>query len=80
MLKRISRWVGTLLFTAPKPVDSPFDSAAAEVAEMEGKDRARWEERERRWHAKSQAAHGPKAWNTDPAVPAPHSERNSNQA
>lgn len=71
MLKRISRWIDALLFTAPRPVDSPFASAAADVAEMESKDRARWEDRERRWRAKSRAIHGPKAWNADHAVPMP---------
>ena len=78
MLKRISRWIDTVLFTAPRPVDSPFASAAAEVAAMESKERARWEEREKRWRAKSRAIHGPKAWNTDPTDPAPHSERKIN--
>ena len=71
MLKRISRWMYTLLFTAPRPVDGPFASAAAKVAAMESMDRARWEERDARWRAKSRAIHGPKAWNTDPAAMIP---------
>lgn len=80
MLKRISRWIDALLFTAPRPVDGPFASAAAEVAEMESAARARWEERDARWRAKSRAVHGPKACSSDPAVPAPHSERKNNNA
>ena len=79
MLKRISRWIDTLLFTAPRPVDGPFASAAAEVAAMESTDRAKWEERENRWRAKSRAIHGPKAWNADPAG-TPHFERKNNNA
>ena len=78
MLKRISRWVDALLFTAPRPVDGPFASAAAEVADMERKDRDRWEEREAHWRAKSVAILGPKAWNTDPGVPAQHFGRKNN--
>ena len=77
MLKRISRWIDTLLFTAPRPVNSPFASAAAKVADMEAKDRARWEEREEHWRAKSRVILGPKAWNTD-SVGMPHSERKNN--
>lgn len=79
MLKKISRWIDTLLFTAPRPVDSPFASAAAEVAEMESTDRAKWEERESMWRAKSRAIHGPRAWNADPAG-TPHFERKNNNA
>ena len=51
---------------------SPFAAAAEEVSLLEAADRARWEERDARWRAKSRAIHGPKAWNTDPAAPAPH--------
>ena len=71
MLKRISRWIDTLLFTAPRPVDGPFASAAAKVAAMESTDRDKWEEREAHWRAKSRAILGPKAWNTDPAAMMP---------
>ena len=71
MLRKIKHLLGILLFAKPLKKTGPFERAAAEVAEMEGRDRARWEERERRWHAKSRAVHGPKAWNMDPGVPAP---------
>ena len=75
MLKRISRWVDAVLFTEPRPVDGPFASAAAEVAAMESTDRAKWEERDAHWRAKSRAIHGPKAWNTDPDVPMEEPEK-----
>ena len=71
MLVRIKRLLG--IGVSPKPLkkDGPFKRAAAKVAAMESMDRARWEERDARWRAKSRAIHGPKAWNTDPAAMIP---------
>lgn len=72
MLAKIKHLLGIGLFARPLKKDGPFERAAAAVSEMESADRARLEERERRWRAKSRAIHGPKAWNEDPAVPMPH--------
>lgn len=63
-LKRFLGWADTKV--------SPFAAAAEEVSLLEAADRARWEARDAHWRAKSRAIHGPKAWNTDPAVPMPH--------
>ena len=78
MLKRIRRLLGIGLFARPLKKDGPFERAAAEVAAMESKDRARLEEREAHWRAKSRAIQGHRAWNTDTTAPAPHSERKNN--
>ena len=80
MFAKIKQLLGIGLFARPLKKDSPFASAASKVAEMESKDRARWEEREAHWRAKSRAIHGPKAWNTDHTVTMPHSERKNNNA
>ena len=80
MFAKIKQLLGIGLFARPLKKDGPFERAAAEVAAMEGKGRARWEEREAHWRAKSMTIHGPKAWNTDPGVPAQHSERKNNNA
>ena len=71
MFAKIKQLLGIGLFARPLNKGGPFERAAAEVAEMESKDRARWEERETHWRAKSRAIHGPKACNADPGVPAP---------
>ena len=75
MFAKIKQLLGIGLFARPLNKGGPFERAAAEVAEMESKDRARWEERENRWRAKSRAINGPKAWNTDPDVPMEEPEK-----
>ena len=75
MFAKIKQLLGIGLFARPLKKDGPFERAAAEVAAMEGKDRAKLEEREAHWRAKSRAIQGHRAWNADPGVPAPHSER-----
>ena len=67
MIAKIKHLLGVGLFKKPLKKDGPFERAAAEVAAMESTDRAKWEEREAHWRAKSRALHGQKAWNTDPA-------------
>ena len=52
MIAKIKHLLGVGLFKKPLKKDGPFERAAAEVAEMEAADRARWEEREARWEAK----------------------------
>lgn len=77
MFAKIKRLLGVWLFAKPLRKDGPFERARAEVARMEAAERARWEERERGWLARSRVLHGRKAWNTDPAD-MPHFERNDN--
>ena len=77
MFAKIKQLLGIGLFARPLKKDGPFERAAADVAAMESKDRARWEERDARWRAKSRAIHGPKAWNADPAG-TPHFGRKNN--
>ena len=77
MIAKIKHLLGVGLFKKPLKKDGPFERAAAEVAEMEAKDLAKWEEREEHWRAKSRAIHGPRAWNADPAG-TPHFERKNN--
>ena len=79
MFAKIKQLLGIGLFAKPLKKDGPFERAAAAVAEMEAAERARWEERERGWLARSRAIQGPKAWNTDPAR-MPHFERKNNNA
>ena len=71
MIAKIKHFLGIGLFAKPLKKEGPFERAAAKVAAMESMDRARWEERDARWRAKSRAIHGPKAWNTDPAAMIP---------
>ena len=79
MIAKIKHFLGIGLFAKPLKKDGPFERAAAEVAKMEAAERARWEERERGWLARSRVLHGQKAWNTDPAG-MPHFERKNNNA
>ena len=67
MFAKIKQLLGIGLFARPLKKDGPFERAAAEVAAMEGKDRAKWEEREAHWRARSRAIQGHRAWNEDPA-------------
>lgn len=58
MLKRIKRLLGIGVHPKPLKKGGPFESAAAEVSLLEAADRARWEERERRWGAKCRCLGG----------------------
>ena len=75
MFAKIKQLLGIGLFARPLNKVGPFERAAAKVAAMEAKDRARWEERDARWRAKSRAIHGPKACNADPDVPMEEPEK-----
>lgn len=52
-LKRFLGWADTRV--------GPFAAAAEEVSLLEAADRARWEERERRWEAKRRCLGGENA-------------------
>lgn len=60
MLAKIKHLLGIRLCKKPLKRVGPFERAAADVAEMEALQRAKWEEREKAWLARSRVLQGQK--------------------